>query len=469
MPSLFDRLYLRAPVLIQNVGISAYGLVWRQRRYGGKFLHYVDEFIARDRFSLDEFRLYQTRMLRSLLVNAEQHVPYYRNVFREAGLKASELANMSLEQLSALPLLEKETIRSSPDLFLAQNVDHRKLHTYFTSGTTGTPLAIKFTSDMHRRWSAAYEVRVRHWAGVNYKMSRAMIGGRIVVPKAEAEPPFWRYNLAERQLYMSAFHISPKNARYYTEALNHCQPDYLDGYASSHFFLARMIKEQGLNIFHPEAVLTSSEKLTPEMRSTIEEVYRCPVFDGYSGLEACCLASECEYHNLHISPDVGIIELLDENGNPVKPGEPGEIVATGLLNFEQPLIRYRTGDLAVWSDEICLCGRKMLVLEEIYGRQEDAVILPDGRMVASFYKVFQGIEGIKEAQVIQQDYDLFTIYLVKGDSFTPEQRTVLLRNIISRYGILNVDLQFVDRIERTERGKFRAVISHVQRKPARPV
>ncbi len=57
-------------------------------------------------------------------------------------------------------------------------------------------------------------------------MSRAMIGGRLVIPKAKAEPPFLRYNLAERQLHMSAFYISPQNAQHYVQALNQFQPDY---------------------------------------------------------------------------------------------------------------------------------------------------------------------------------------------------------------------------------------------------
>ena len=460
MPGVLDRIYARSPVWLQNIGVSLYGLVWRHRRFGGDFPKYVSAFAEREGYSLADWREYQTRELRKLLVHVVAHVPYYQQAYRQLG---HDFARFDLEQLPDLPLLEKEYIRSDPDAFVANNVSPRKLFTYHTSGTTGTPIAIKFTSDMHRRWSAAYEARVRHWAGVHYKMSRAMIGGRIVVPKAKAEPPFWRYNFIERQLYMSAFHISPKNAPYYVAALNRYKPDYLVGYASSHYFLARMIHEQRLDVIQPKVVFTSSEKLTPEMRAEIEKAYGCPVFDAYSGLEACCLASECEYHRLHISPDVGIIELIDENGNPVKPGEQGEIVATGLLNFEQPLIRYRTGDLAVWSDELCPCGRKMPVFDDILGRQEDIVVLRDGRIVSSFYKVFQGVPGIKEAQVIQNTYDRFTIFLVVDTSFSSIQQDMLLNNIKLRYGDVHVNFQFVERIDRTRAGKFRFVISEVNR------
>jgi phenylacetate-CoA ligase len=290
-----------------------------------------------------------------------------------------------------------------------------------------------------------------------------MIGGRLVVPKAESKPPFWRYNSAERQLYMSAFHISPSNAPYYVQALNHYQPDYLVGYACSHFFLARMIREQGLKVHQSKAVLTSSEKLTPEMRHSIEQAYRCPVFDAYTGVEVCGLASECERHQLHISPDVGILELLDEQGNPVRSGEPGEIIATGLLNSAQPLIRYRTGDWAVVSNKSCPCGRQMPVLQQLIGRLEDTVIGSDGREMVRFHGIFVGLPHVREGQVIQEALAQFRLRLVVDANFGDEDRKIIHRRFQERLGPVTLTFELGDRIERTARGKFRAVISKVQR------
>jgi phenylacetate-CoA ligase len=464
MPSFFDRIYAKSPVWLQNIGISAYGLVWRNRRFGGSFSRQVDEYRSHEGYSKKDWEEYQTKSLRSLLPYTVAQVPYYRESLRDVP-GYPEFRDFTLEDLINIPILTKEDIRKCPQKFIAEDINPKKIHYYFTSGTTGTPLAIAFTTDSHREWSAIYETRVREWAGVNYKMSRSMIGGRLVVPKAEAQPPFWRYNVIEHQLYMSAFHISPENAQHYAAALNHYKPDYLVGYASSHYFLARLFLAQGIIVHKPQAVLTSSENLTDEMRQVIQKVYDCQVFDAYSGIEACCLASECEKHHMHVSPDVGIIELIDSFGKPVLQSEPGEIVATGLLNYVQPLIRYRTGDFADWDDGYCTCGRQMPILKEILGRSEDLIILRDEKMSTSFYKVFQGILGIQEAQVIQQDYDIFTIYLVTDTSFTLKQKEGLYSNIYSRYGKVKVELIQVNNIPRTERGKFRAVISKVQRNP----
>ena len=54
-------------------------------------------------------------------------------------------------------------------------------------------------------------------------------------------------------------------------------------------------------------------------------------------------------------------------------GEEGEIYSTGFLNYDQPLIRYRIGDRKLASDQITMCGRSMMVIDEIAGRVEDII------------------------------------------------------------------------------------------------
>jgi phenylacetate-CoA ligase len=202
------------------------------------------------------------------------------------------------------------------------------------------------------------------------------------------------------------------------------------------------------------------------MRSTIRDAFNCDVYDGYSGVEACCLASECEHHRLHISPDVGIIELLDEDGMPVSPGQPGEIVVTGLLNYAQPLIRYRTGDYAVISNEACPCGREMPVVNELVGRLEDTVIGSDGRETVRFHGIFIGSNNIREGQVVQETLTKFVLRLVVTPFFNDEDREAIKKRFEERLGPVELQFEIVDKIERTERGKFKAVISKVRRQRA---
>jgi len=458
-----QNIYAHSPVWLQNLGITIYGISWKNRRFGGVFREELEAVRKRENFSPAEWKQYQEEKLRKLLIHSLRTVPYYGTLFSGAGLDEKTLQKLNIEGLSKIPFLEKETIRKDPLSFISSRHAKEKLYCYYTSGTTGTPVSIYFSAETHQLWSAHYESRCRNWAGVQREERRAMIGGRLVVPRGISSPPFWRNNWAEKQLYMSAFHISPSTAPLYLEALRRFSPDYLVGYASSWYFLSRFIVEQKLEPLKVKAVLTSSEKLTEEMRKTIEGAFRCEVFDAYSGVEACCLASECGKHGLHVSPDVGIIELVREDGSPAGPGETGEIVATGLLNFVQPLIRFRTGDYAVMSESACSCGSAMPLLCELVGRLEDTVIGPDGRETVRFHGLFVGLKNVREGQVIQESLDKLRLRIVSAPGFSVEDEAELERRVNERLGSVETVIEIVEGIERTERGKYRAVISRVKR------
>ncbi len=392
--SLATSIYSKAPVWLQNVFVSLYGLQWKRRRFGGVFNSELKGYKEREAYTAVEWEEYTTHQLRTILLHAFNTVTYYRDKWTAAGITEEKLRSFALSDISQLPFLSKDDLRKHCKTTLLSDKRESGGSYFESSGTTGTPTSILFSDAMHQRWSAAYEARVRNWAGVDNNMSRGMIGGRRVLPDADARPPYYRYNYFEKQIYFSAYHISPATMRNYVDALNKYKPDYMVGYAMSNYFLARFIKEAGVQVPQMKAVITSSEKLMPEMRQVMEDVYRCKTYDGWSGVEACGLVSECECGGLHISPDVGLVEILNENGEPAKPGEYGEVVCTGFLNYDQPLIRYRIGDYMQVSNKECSCGLKMPLVQEITGRIEDTIIGKDGREMVRFHGIFIGIPSI---------------------------------------------------------------------------
>jgi len=290
---LKERVYAHTPPVLQSALLSAYGLLWRQRRLGGAFHRYVAEYAARDFLSAAEWQAYQGDRLAALLRHALQAVPAYRRLPMRADALHLLEGNRPFEALRLFPLLDKEALRRAPHDFVASQPGGR-LGAALTSGTTGTPLRIMASADTHRRFMAAYEARVRRWAGVGYGDRRVMIGGRLIVPAQDRRGPFWRTNWAEHQLYMSAFHIGPDTALRYAAAIVRFAPRYLVGYASALWALADELERQGWRTPQPlAAVLTSSEPLRPDMRATLSRVWGCRVYDGYSGVESCCLAGEC--------------------------------------------------------------------------------------------------------------------------------------------------------------------------------
>jgi phenylacetate-CoA ligase len=454
-----DALYGAAPAWMQDLMIAGFGWMWRRRRYGAAFHRELPRILEREGWNRTQFEEFQADQLGRLTVWAASQTPYYREAFQKAGVQPADIRELS--DLRRLPVLTRTILRTRGEDLTVQSIPRRRLHFYRTSGSSNAPLTIAYGPETHAHWTAYYEARCRRWAGVSWMDSRSTVGGRLIVSKKRTSPPFWKYNPIERQLYLSAFHISHRNIPSYARALREYAPRYHSGYAASTYFMASLLEEIGDPGFSMKAVITSSEPLAARMRECLSRVFHAPVFDTYSAVEACCLASECGHGSMHVSPDVGIVELLDDQGNPVPPGRTGEIVATGLLNWAQPLIRYRTGDLAAWSDQACPCGRAMPVLTGIEGRLEDAVIAPDGSLMVRFHGVFYGVDHMREAQVVQEELDRFRVRVAAAPGFGDIQRKKITENIRARVGAVKVEFEIVEALERTARGKVKAVISKV--------
>jgi phenylacetate-CoA ligase len=125
----------------------------------------------------------------------------------------------SREILQNLPLLEKTPLREHPEQFLRRELRPFPRFKFFTSGTTGTPIATYFTLAENRQCVALREARSANWAGVSFFEPRATFSGRIVQPDPSDESSVYRYNAIEKQVYFSAFHLKPKTAARYVDAL----------------------------------------------------------------------------------------------------------------------------------------------------------------------------------------------------------------------------------------------------------
>ncbi len=456
-----SSLYGSLPPWAQHLAVSTYGTWWRHVRLGGTYQEHVARFRERETWSTSDWETWTRDTLRRGLAAAARDVPYYAHSW-SAGQRASAADG----DLAALPLLGKEAVRRAPERFVSQASRGHKTHTFLTSGTSGTPLRIEYTRDELQASMAVREVRSAGWAGVSFEDPRATFSGRIVVPADQRRGPFHRYNRAERQVYFSAFHVSPRNAPDYVRALRTHRTEWLTGYAVSTSLLARAILERGLDAPRLRAIVTTSEKLDAAMREVIEAAFRCPVFEEYGTVENASFASACEHQRLHVSPDVGVVEILDEKGVPCPPGTVGEVVVTSLMRRHQPLVRFRLGDLAAWSPTPCPCGRPLPALQEVLGRLEDVVRTPDGRETVRFHGLFVGLDDVVEAQVVQHALARLEVrvhHAAPSRASWNATRSAIGARVHERLGAdVAVDVVEVDRIERDASGKFRAVVSRLE-------
>ncbi len=469
MASLGERIYRIAPIWAQHLLVTSYGLAWNRLRFGGDFERIAAGYLQRESFSSEQWQAYVETELRRVLTLAFDRVPFYRRHWQGI-VTRDQLTRFTVSDMESLPPTEKRALRDHPHDFLLGGKLNKQHRIHHTSGSTGSPIATFWLPDERRHSMAVREMRSCRFAGVSYEMPRATFSGRIVEPDPNSKGPYYRFNLVERQVYFSAFHLSPASAAQYVEALWRHKIVWLTGYSNSIYQLAQMALD--LNIRTPalKAVITTSEKLTDGMRSIIETAFRTRVYEEYGTVENVFYVCENEHGQKLVNPDYGLLEIVDDNFAHVPTGMYGEVLATGLQRASQPLIRYRVGDIAAFSAEITQCGRAMPVLKEVEGRVEDTVYAPDGRRMVRFHGIFTDQPHVREGQIVQERLDLIRVRIVPKAGFSAEDEADVVRRIQQRLTEdVQVRVEVVEQIERTARGKFKAVVSRLSREELQQV
>ena len=461
--SAAEALYAAAPVWMQHVLVSAQGAEHRWVRLSGRTLRAELALLAEsERWAPEQLRALQGRRLRALLAAAFAEVPHWRELARRLGCAAEDFR--SPDDLRTLPLLTRQEVAAAPHRF----VSPRRARSLFvraheTSGTTGLALrTLESRAAFSRRW--AYVARLRAWAGVRHPVlpRRAQFTGRVVVPGDPARG-FARRNLPGNALLLSSYHLSERAAPAYARALLRFRPELVDGYPSALLALARLAARQGLALPRPAAVITSAETLRDEHRGEIERAFGCRVHDQYAATEPSCFWGECAHGTLHQSPEYGVSEILGPDGQPVGPGETGEVVVTSFLNPVMPLLRYRLDDQAVRGPEApCPCGRRLPRVQRVLGRADDVLYVPGRGWVGRLDPVFKGLDGVVEARVVQEALDRVVVQLAAPGAGPGVEAEVLRRMRDRLGGAVPLRVERVERVPRGARGKLRQVVSRVR-------
>ena len=442
------RVYGRLPIALQHACATAQGGRYYHWRYGGIFRDYLAFLKQTEHLPAAQMRDRQAAELQRLLRFAVAHVPHYR----KNGTGA---------------LTHKDQVRERPEDFLADTYPRRALIPWHTSGTTGKPLTIFYSREaMQKMW--AFVELYRNHAGVTKEDRRGQFTGKMIVPpeQAASRKIFWRHDLANHTLLLSSVHLSPGNLPHYAAALEAFRPEYLSGYPSSMYVLAQYYRQSGRSALGAaprlKAALTSAETLLDYQRRAIEETFATRVFDQYGQAEMQSFWYECEAGRMHAHPLGGVTEILRADGVPAAPGELGEVVLTGFVNYAMPLVRYRVGDTARLAAAPCPCGRAMPVIEEIGGRLDDVVVTRERGFLGRLDPVLKGVRNIVESQLEQESLDVLRIRFVPAPHFTAEDLQMLEANLRARVGrSIHLEFECTPHIPRTAAGKFRFVISRL--------
>jgi phenylacetate-CoA ligase len=380
---------------------------WETTLKGRATVRYGELLARTERASLDELAALQLQKLRRLLEHAGEHVPHYRDRFREAGFSPGDLR--SLDDITRLPILARDEAQvtaaartSTAPPFVAYRA--------VTGGTLGSALAFGYDADTEW-WRKAAQLRAWGWAGY-------AAGDRVLYYVGDHHglhaPPGECIRTAleralKREHYQSCMVRDESSLARAARFLRNRKPTALVCYPQAGADLARYMVETS-HALEGIAVLCHGEKVYPADRAVMTQAFGT-VFEMYAARETFMIAGECDRHaGLHIAMENVLVEVLVRDGSgtrPAVPGEPGEVVLTDLNNRAMPFIRYAIGDVAHGATPTpCDCGRTLPRLGEIEGRAVETLRGPEGQRISStlFEQILMNALGadVKKFQIEQR-------------------------------------------------------------------
>ncbi len=222
--------------------------------------------------------------------------------------------------------------------------------------------------------------------------------------------------------------------------LAHQQPDYLLSYPSNLAALAEACIASPIKLNNLRSLSTLGEVLTPRHRQLFRQAWGVEVNDVYSAEEVGFMAVQCPTgEHYHVQSEHVIVEVVDENGQPCKPGEIGRVLVTSLNNFAKPHIRYVVGDYAEVGPA-CACGRGLPVINKIMGRTRNMFMRPDGQVFWPTSPVVDAIIAaqmpkVRRSQYVQKALDWIEVRVqTENESYSPEMEQVITKTLQKDYG-----------------------------------
>ena len=411
-------------------------------------------------WSAAQLEAYQLDRLRAFLADVGTHVPFYRQVFSEAGFDPAKMSRVA--DLQRLPFLTKPVIRANTDALRAD--DARGLARFNTGGSSGEPL-IFFIGDERVTHDVAAKWRATRWWDVDIGDREIVVWGSPIELGAQDRVRQFRDALMRTEL-MPAFEMSETKLDGFVARIRARRPAMLFGYPSAISHIARHAEKRGIRLddLGVRVVFVTSERLYDDQRESIERLFGCPVANGYGGRDAGFIAHQCPSGSMHITTEDIVVEIVDASGQVLPPGQSGEIVVTHLATRDFPFIRYRTGDIGVLDDTPCACGRGLPVLKEIQGRSTDFVIALDGTVMhgLSLIYVLRDIPAVRAFKIIQETLTLTRVQVEPDEGFSDRDVVAIQSGLQARLGAsVLIQVEKVAQVAAERSGKFRYVISKV--------
>jgi phenylacetate-CoA ligase len=315
----------------------------------------------------------QEKKLQELLAYVNRQSAFYREHFKLNEIDI--VAIRTIADLKYIPPTTKEDLQQRNDDFLC--VSKSKIVEFSsTSGTLGRPVTVALTeSDLQRLAFNEY---------LSFLCADGTPGDiyQLMLTLDRQFMAGIAYYSGIRKMGAGVIRIGPGVPSMQWETIERLKPTAIVAVPS---FIVKLI--QYANEHRIDINKTSVRKaicIGENIRNTdfslnilgkkITDEWDIRLYSTYASTEMQTAFTECGHgRGGHFHPELVIVELLDENNQPVPPGEAGEVTVTTLGIEGMPLVRYKTGDMCMYFDDTCACGRPGMRLSSVMGRKKQMI------------------------------------------------------------------------------------------------
>lgn len=419
--------------------------------FGGNYLKYLKQWKENDRRSETELKLIQDQNLKAILNYAKKHVPYYKNI-KDNGL-------------TDFPILTKSILRDSINNLVSEEFNIQDLDKHHSSGSSGVQSFTYMTKD-HTYYLRALQTHWWNWSGYT-------VGDNLLQFGISQERSFLKKlkDFFFRCTYVKAFGLSEIELENTLKKVSSKKRLFIAGYPS----VINQLAKVSINLkIKPDVsgVICFGDKLFDSHKETIYNAFgrQTELVDTYGCAEGLLMACKHELDSYYIMAPHVFIELVDDDGNPVKEGEIGHVLVTCLTNKAMPLIRYKLGDLAIKLPKDNYPDRRLFnypLLQKVIGRETEIIKTNKGITlnIHSFTGVLEYYQSIKQYKIIQNDLESIIIeYIVDTKYDFDESILIEVKNKLNEltHHCLNINFMKVEKIKPTKSGKPQIIESNLK-------
>lgn len=440
------------------------------------FINLLKEKFIRDRYlnyDEEDIKELQKTKLRSLIKYVYQNSEFYKNLYRQNGIKYKDLDEIELKNL---PRTNKSIIMDNfNQVVTGKNIFKKEIVNFIDGNQDPTSL---FKDKFHVIHSSGTSGEIGYYlyTDKNWELLKAVGASRLFKNFALKKKNYAFIGAADGHYAGISFFLSPVNRfeeyfynnflvidinyplKKYIKKLNNLQPDVISGYPSAIEMLLDYQKKKKLNI-QPDSIICGGEPLTRRAEEKIIKYWDKKPVNYYGTSESIMIGSGVGREGLYIFDDLVILEFKED-----------QTLLTNLYNHLQPLIRYELDDLILKTDKQ---NKKwpFTYVKNISGREEDMLWMKNEEnkkdfihpiVFAEFY-----VKGLKKFQIIKMD-ELSLIF--KAIKETEVEKNILRKRIKRRFkeilrkkkmNNLNIKIKFVDQLRNDPHtGKFKLIIKN---------